>query len=100
MKNKRIVWSGLAAAGLLVGAAVAQQFPMVDMVAGDLVQHFQQASCEELWIERANRQGKPKSQRTQEMINALHQDPQMQAEFINRVAVPIVTKEFQCGMIP
>jgi len=98
--NKRVLWSCLAVAFFFVGVAFAQQFPVVDMVAGDLVQHYQQANCEQLWQERINRQGRPKSPREQEMINMLRQDAQMRAEFIGRVAAPIVNKEFECGMIP
>jgi len=36
----------------------------------------------------------------QEIIQKLRSDPQMSAEFINRVAAPIANKMFQCGMIP
>jgi len=33
-------------------------------------------------------------------IEILRGDPQMRAEFINRVAPPIANKLFECGMIP
>ena len=97
--KKRVLWSCSAAALLLVGVAFAQ-YPVLDMVADKLVQHYQQASCEQLWEERAMKQGRPKSDREQEMIRILREDAQMRAMFINRVAAPIANKEFECGMIP
>ncbi len=33
-------------------------------------------------------------------VQLLPNDPQMRAEFINRVAAPIANKLFECGMIP
>jgi hypothetical protein len=36
----------------------------------------------------------------QEAIQLLRSDPQLSAEFINRVASPTANKMFACGMIP
>jgi hypothetical protein len=33
-------------------------------------------------------------------VQMLHNDPSMRQEFFNRVSMPIVTKMFECGMIP
>jgi hypothetical protein len=30
----------------------------------------------------------------------MHEDPQIRAAFIDRVAAPIANKMFECGMIP
>ena len=97
---KRIVWSAMAPALLFANVATAQQYPMLDAVANRLVQKYQQSSCEQLWQERAAKQGRPKPQGEQNAIQMLHDDPQMRAEFINRVAAPIASKMFECGMIP
>ena len=80
------------------GIASAQygQYPILDRVADKVVQKYQNSSCEQLWQER----GQPKSQREQEAVNFLHNDPQMRRMFIDRVAAPIANKMFECGMIP
>jgi hypothetical protein len=97
--EKRL-WFVMVSMLLLAGNSVAQRFPMVDMVAGKLVQKYQQSSCEQLWQEKAQKQGQPKSEREQQAVQLLRTDPQMRAEFINRVAAPIANKMFECGMIP
>ena len=83
---------------LLVRVASAQygQYPMLDKVANKVVQKYQNSSCEQLWQER----GQPKSQREQEAVNFLRNDPQMRRMFIDRVAAPVANKMFECGMIP
>ena len=87
----------LVAVLMLVLAGVAgAQYPMLDMVAGKVVQKYQQSTCEQLWEAR----GKPKSQQEQELIGLLRNDPQMRTEFINRIAAPVANKMFECGMIP
>ncbi len=96
--NKRL-WFAIALALLFARAATAQ-YPVMDMVADKLVQRYQQSSCEQLWQERASKQGKPKSEREQEAVQMLQDDPQMRAAFIDRVAAPIANKMFECGMIP
>jgi hypothetical protein len=96
---KRRTWFVLVPAMLFVGGAIAQS-PMMDMVANKVVQKYQQSSCEQLWQERAQKQGEPKPEREQQAVQMLHNDPQMRAAFIDRVAAPIANKMFECGMIP
>jgi len=72
------------------------QYPLMDEVADRFVQRYMQSSCEQLWQKR----DQPKTQREQEAVQALRNDPQMRAAFINRVAAPIANKMFECGMIP
>ena len=95
MTRSRWVWAGigLSAAG---GIALAQQFPVVDMIAGKVVQRYEASSCEQLWAKK----GQPKSAEEQRAIAILRSDPAMRTEFINRVAGPIANKMFECGMIP
>jgi hypothetical protein len=85
---------------LFAGAAPAQEFPVVDRIAQKLIAKYQNATCEQLWEEKAKGQGQPKSQREQEAIQILQGNPQMQQALFSQVATPIVTKMFQCGMIP
>ena len=86
---------------LFAGAAPAQDFPVVNMIAQKLIAKYQNSTCEQLWEEKANKgQGQPKSQKEQEAIQILQGNPQMQQALFSQVATPIVTKMFQCGMIP
>ena len=77
-------------------AAHAQPYPIVDMVAGNVVQKYQSANCEQLWEQK----GKPKSEREKEMLQMLRNNPQMRTYFIDKIAGPVVNKMFECGMIP
>jgi hypothetical protein len=89
----------LAAVGIglfFAGAAAAQQYPMLDMVAGKVIQKYQNSDCEQLWESK----GKPKSEKEQEVIQLLRNDPQMRQAFIDQVAAPIANKMFECGLIP
>jgi hypothetical protein len=96
---KRLLRFAMVPALLFANVATAQ-YPMMDMVADKLVQKYQQSSCEQLWQEKAQKQGRPKPEREQEAMQMLRDDPQMRAAFINRVAAPIANKMFECGMIP
>ena len=81
---------------LLFTGLVHAQYPIADMVANNVVQKYQFASCEQLWVQK----GQPKTAQEQEMIQMLRNDPQIRTYFINKVAGPIVNKMFECGMIP
>jgi hypothetical protein len=69
-------------------------------VADKIIQKYQRSSCEQLWQEKAQRQGQPQPEREQEALRLLRDDPQMRAAFINKVAAPVVNRMFECGMIP
>jgi hypothetical protein len=97
--SKRILL--LAATGVVVAAGVAYaQYPIMDKVADKVIQKYQSATCEQLWAEKMQGQGKPKSAEEQRAVEILHNDPQMQAAFFSKISTPVVTKMFQCGMIP
>jgi hypothetical protein len=98
--TRRALWIGIAVALLQANSANAQQYPMLDSVAGKIVQKYQQSSCEQLWQERAQKQGQPKPAGEQRAVEMMRNDPQMRAAFIDRVAAPIANKMFECGMIP
>jgi hypothetical protein len=88
-------WLIPVVASLAAGIAYAQ-YPILDMVAGNVVQKYQGSSCEQLW----QRKGEPKSPEEQRVIALLKSDPQMRTVFIDKVAAPIANKMFECGMIP
>ena len=93
--TRRLCLSVVVFALLFVGVAAAQ-FPMLDMIAGNVVQKYAQSTCEQLWEQR----GKPKSAQEEEAIKLLRGDAQMRAAFIAKIAAPVANKMFECGMIP
>jgi len=74
------------------------QFPIMDMIANKVIQKYQQSTCEQLWQKKSEKA--PPSEMEQKAIQALKNDPQMRAAFINKVAPPIANKMFECGLIP
>jgi len=89
-----------AAIALFCTAINAQDFPVLDRIVDKVVQKYQQATCEQLWQERAQKGKAPKPQMEQQALDMLKSDPQMRSAFINKVAAPIANKMFECGMIP
>jgi hypothetical protein len=89
-----------ATLALSAGSTSAQQYPIMDKVAAKLIAKYQNATCEQLWEEKQAGQGQPKSPEEQRAIQLLQNDPQMAQAFFAKVSGPIVTKMFQCGMIP
>lgn len=94
-RNGRVWWIVAVGAALLGGVAYAQ-YPILDMVAGKVVQKYQTSSCEQLWQQK----GQPKSPEEQRVVELLKSNPGMRTEFINKIAAPVVNKMFECGMIP
>jgi transposase-like protein len=72
----------------------------MDKIAAKLIQRYQTSSCQQLYQDRAQKQGQPKSMEEQRAITILRNDPQMRQAFINKIAAPIANKMFECGMIP
>ena len=99
---KKIAFASLvtSAIALLCAAVNAQDFPILDRIADKVIQKYQQATCEQLWQERAQKDKAPKPQMEQEALQMLKSDPQMRSAFLNKVAAPIANKMFECGMIP
>jgi hypothetical protein len=98
MSKKAFVVVAVAAAAV-AGIAYAQ-YPIMDAVANKVIQKYQTSTCQQLWEERAQKQGQPKPEMEQRAIKALQGDPQMRQAFFNKVSAPIVNKMFECGMIP
>ena len=72
----------------------------MEKIAGNMIATYQNSSCEQLWQERAQKQGQPKPEVEQRAIEMLRNDPQMRKAFINKIAAPIANKMFECGMVP
>jgi transposase-like protein len=97
--SKQSWFLAASSVALFAGAAMAQ-FPIMDKVADKVVQKYQTSTCEQLWQEKAQGQGKPKPEMEQRAIQMLRQDPQMRQAFFAKISAPIVNKMFECGMIP
>lgn len=100
-----LVLISLFAAGAYSKKAQAQsqpqarsQYPILDAVAQKIVQKYQTSTCEQLWAKKAEKA--PPTPTEQKVIQMLHNDAQMRAELINKVAAPIANKMFECGIIP
>jgi len=90
-------WYGLLVAFFLfAGPAMAQETPILDRVAAQVISKYQNSTCEQL---RANRT-QPPSAMAQKAVSFLRNNPGARARFINIVAAPIANKLFECGMIP
>jgi hypothetical protein len=74
------------------------QYPILNMVADKVIAKYQQSTCEELWQRRS--QPPPPSAEAQQLLGLLHSNPDMRAVFIGKVATPIASKMFECGLIP
>jgi hypothetical protein len=79
-------------------AAPPQQYPIMDKVADKIILKYQQSSCQQL--QQKESQKAPPSPQEIKAVEFLHNDAQMRAAFINKVAAPIANKLFECGMIP
>ena len=90
----------VAVVALAFAGVAGAQYPIADQVANKVIQKYQTSTCEQLWQEKMQNQGKPKPPEMQRALDALRRDPQMQAAFFSKIATPVVTKMFQCGMIP
>ncbi len=79
-------------------APTPQQYPIMDQVANKIIAKYQNSTCEQLWIKKSEKA--PPTPEEVKAITFLKSDPQMRAAFINKVAAPIASKMFECGMIP
>jgi hypothetical protein len=95
--SKRSYLAGLTLALLYLVAAIAQ-YPIMDAVANKIVLKYQNSTCEQLYQQKAEK--KQPGPGEQKVVQMLHEDPQMRAAFIGKIAAPIANKMFECGMIP
>ena len=108
MIKRHYSWIAVVALGfvILLGATLLRpssaqapgHYPMVDKIAAKIVEKYQSSTCEQLWQKKTEHA--PPSMEEQRAVGILRNDPQMRAEFINKIAAPIANKMFECGMIP
>lgn len=94
------IWTLVSAPALILAGAALAQYPIMDRVADKVIQKYQSATCEQLWQEKAASHAKARPPEEQRAIEFLRQDAAMRTAFFNRISAPIVTKMFECGMIP
>jgi hypothetical protein len=88
----------LAVAAIVIYWTVAhtQQHPIVDVLSNKVIQKYQHSSCQEL----GQQKNEPKTPQEQKAVELLRNNPEVRAEFLNKVAAPIANKMFECGLIP
>ena len=81
---------------LFAGAAVAQDYPILNMVADRVIDKYRNATCEQVWQDKE----KPKGEMEKNLIQMLRENPQMRQVFIDKVAATVANKMFECGLAP
>jgi len=81
---------------LFAGAAVAQDYPLLSMVADRVIEKYRSATCEQVWQDKE----KPKGEMEKNLIQMLKENPQMRQVFIDKVAATVANKMFECGLVP
>ena len=94
MNKRHYLYAVLTA--LFFAGSVRADYPLMNMVADNVIDKYKNASCEELWKDKE----KPKSDQQKNAIKILKENPQMRTEFIDKIAAPVVNKMFECGMVP
>ena len=82
--------------GAVVVSAQGNRYPMLDTITQKVIQKYQTSTCQQLAANKAA----PPTDIERRAVELLRQDPQLRAQFLNRVAAPIANKLFECGMIP
>jgi hypothetical protein len=70
--------------------------PMLDMVAGMVIEQYKSSSCEDLKAKK----GGPPAEIVGVAVAFLRSNPPLRVKFMNKIAAPIANKMFDCGMIP
>jgi hypothetical protein len=88
--------------GLLLSRSASvlaqNQYPLMDDVAHKIVQKYQNSTCEQLWVKKSAHA--PPTMEETRIVTFLHDDADMRMAFMKIVAPPVVTKLFDCGLIP
>ena len=84
--------------GNFANAQPPQQYPIMDKVAAKIIAKYQNSTCQQSYQQKSEKA--PPTPEEQRAIQFLHNDAQMRAAFIGKVAAPIANKMFECGLIP
>ncbi|WP_156947560.1 hypothetical protein [Bradyrhizobium sp. WSM3983] len=70
--------------------------PMLEMVAGMVIQKYKSSSCDDLKAKK----DEPPAEIVAAAVGFLRSNPSLRVKFINKVAAPVANKMFDCGVIP
>ncbi len=89
---------GVAALVLAViaASAVLAQGMLVDAAADRVVKKFEAATCDQLKAQK----NEPPSEEKKIALDLLRDDPKARVAFIDKIAVPVLNKMFECNIIP
>ena len=87
---RRLLITVVPPLAVAVGVAYAQ-YPITNMIGDKVIQKYQPPICEQLWQEKAQKQGKPMPEGEQRAVKLVHEDPQMRTAFINKIAAPVLS---------
>jgi DNA-binding transcriptional regulator YiaG len=77
---------------------------VVNAIAQKTIQKFNNSSCADLAASMAkhasNQPPTLKDQLTARFIQRLRQDPQLTQQFFAQISTPVLTKLFECGLVP
>lgn len=81
---------------------------VVNAIAQKTIEKFNNSSCQDLAKSMAQNQGNQgnseapslKDQVTARFIERLRQEPQLTQEFFGQISTPVLTKLFECGLVP
>ncbi len=90
------------------GALAQTQDPLagevVNAIAQKTIDKFNNSSCQELAASMAQHNpaddNSLKDQLTARFIQRLRQDPQLTEQFFSQISTPVLTKLFECGLVP
>jgi predicted methyltransferase len=80
----------------IVAGVVAAQGMLQDYAADQMIEKFQNATCEQLKAKKTE----PPSEKEKAAMEFMRNDDQAREIFVKKVAAPVMNKMFECGMIP
>ncbi|ACK72217.1 hypothetical protein PCC7424_3836 [Gloeothece citriformis PCC 7424] len=98
--------------GILPSAMAQNQDPLpeevVNAIASKTIEKFNNSSCQDLAASMAAKksgqgnsgQESLKDQLTARFFEMLRENPQLTEQFFSQISTPVLTKLFQCGLIP
>ena len=93
---KRSMGVAVFASALFVAGGAVAQGMLLDYAADKVIHKYQSATCEELKAMKSE----PPSEMEKMAIDFLRGDPQARKAFIDKIAAPVLTKMFQCRLVP
>jgi hypothetical protein len=78
---------------------------VVNAIAQKTIEKFNNSSCQDLATSMAQKHNDAqpetlKDQVTARFIQRLRQDPQLTQQFFGQISTPVLTKLFECGLVP